>query len=141
MKPEELWDARWGADHIDVVVQSADVAWLTWEITAQSMDACRLRLGRQWPQARLTLRVSWKPQHGGVQVLDLPLERWQGERFVPLGAPGHVHHCTIGLLAPDSAGGVFMAIARSAPFVSPRNTPAPKGEVVWTQPNAREERS
>lgn len=144
--PNQNTPTRPVVDRVDVMVRDADFALVMWEITAGSVDHSRALIEREWPRAHLVLRVrsQTSERHPTVRTLDIPIDRWVGNRYVPLGSPGAVHTFTLGLKGPrrESFGDVFVAIARSAPVQPPRARPArPEVEPQWADAPTRERRA
>ncbi len=130
-------------DFLDVLIYNRDYALVFWEVTGESVQQARERLGKLVPGAELVLRIRARQQTDEpARTLDVPLRTWIGEQLVLLGAPGAVHHFSLGLRAPSatelSRGGFFVTIAQGPSLCAPRTARAATSQdTVWeTVPGA-----
>jgi hypothetical protein len=109
----------WG--QLDWLARDPDFAWVSWSVSADAIDHARAKLGPAGASAPLVLRVTAQRRRAGShprpETLDVPIERWSGQRLVPLGAHGQPHLCALGL----KAHGWFVAILRADPLTPPKH--------------------
>ena len=126
---KDAWldSASGGRDFVDVMVRDADFALVMWGVTGQSVNAQRELVERPWPHSSLVLRVRSRSndRHPRVRTFDVPLERWCGARYVPLGKPGSTHTFALGLKREEVDGhsDVFIKIVAGQNVESPRKAP------------------
>jgi hypothetical protein len=129
---------RYGRDYAALMVR--DPYWLHayWEVTAESVEALRRKLGREWDDHRWVMRVMTFPpgvEPGGAEEesgedrsdLDLPYgaQSW----YLNVGRPDHTYRIAIGVL---TRSGAFHALARSNVVRTPRDSYSPVTDEEWT---------
>ena len=109
--------------------RDSDYAFVYWEVGESSVSAARAKLELHDVKTQLVLRVRCSGRgHAageGARTLEIPIDGWSGERYVPLGPAGHEHFCTVGLRTLDTVQGLFVPLARSPPVISPHRVLAP----------------
>ena len=117
------WSTRTDGPRVWMMPRDADFALVYWDVTEAAVTAAIDQLERISPTAQLVLRVRCGGEHhaagAGSRTFDIPLDDWSGERYIPLGPPGHEHFCSVGLRTLDSEQGLYVPLARSNRICSP----------------------
>jgi len=103
--------------------RDSDFAFVYWELNEVSVRAAREQLALLDVKTQLVLRVRCSghahPAGVGAKTIEIPVDDWIGERYVPLGPAGSEHFCSIGLRTLDSEQGLFVPLARTSRVHSP----------------------
>ncbi len=129
---------RYGENYMGLMVR--DPYWLHayWEVTPESIDTLRRRLGAQWEGHRWVLRVSTYPpdavpatacEGNGEDRYDIELPLETSNWYINVGRPGRVYSVAVGVI---DRRGKFHALARSNVAATPRDDVSPVTDVEWT---------
>jgi len=129
--------ARYGEDHIALMVR--DPYWLHtyWEVTPETLDELRGKLGKDWQGHRRVLRVftfeagtapSEAVEGNGEDRYDIDLPPEVVSWYVNVGRPEHTYRVAVGII---DRRGTFHAIARSNAVITPRDQASHITDEEW----------
>ncbi len=129
---------RYGRDYAALMVR--DPYWLHtyWEVTSESVEGLRRRLGSDWDQHRWVMRVFAFPpgieptaaeEGNGEDFYDIELPFGASSWFINVGRPDRVYRIAVGVL---TRSGKFHALARSNAVRTPRDSYSLVTDEEWT---------
>jgi len=129
---------RYGRDYAALMVR--DPYWLHayWEVTSESVEKLRRKLGREWDDHRWVMRVlafppgvdpSGAEEGNGEDRYDIDLPYGTQSWYLNVARADHTYRIAIGVL---TRAGVFHALVRSNAVRTPRDSYSPVTDEEWT---------